>query len=229
MSSFSSQMLATLLIFRQFLQNIKEVLQPYLYEQNKLGVFTPKVLWELLQAIMLKYGRLALGKAQASMTAYSFLGPRVIPVNHAANSNLEPRRRGDLKAGFRLTEEEWDMSDPGGSWSSLQTTAAVNASWTEGTELAATGQTQLLLEILMVLMCLGAVTGRLHSQATCCHFIYFKAFFLFLFHFFPFQLFKHNASLELVDKKPILRFVKQRRIKSLLYHLSCDELIFMVA
>ncbi|KAM3604321.1 uncharacterized protein V6R79_009408 [Siganus canaliculatus] len=105
------EMLATLLIFRQFLQNIKEVLQPYLYEQNKLGVFTPKVLWELLQAIMLKYGRLALGKAQASMTAYSFLGPRGIPVGHGANNNPEPRRRGDLKAGFRLTEEEWDLSD----------------------------------------------------------------------------------------------------------------------
>ncbi|XP_036940351.1 anoctamin-8-like isoform X3 [Acanthopagrus latus] len=104
------EMLATLLIFRQFLQNIKEVLQPYLYEQNKLGVFTPKVLLELLQAIILKYGRLALGKAQASM-AYSFLGPRGIPVSHTANGNPEPRRRGDLKAGFRLTEEEWDMND----------------------------------------------------------------------------------------------------------------------
>ncbi|KAM6990312.1 anoctamin-8-like isoform 4-T4 [Tautogolabrus adspersus] len=105
------EMLATLLIFRQFLQNIKEVLQPYIYEQNKLGVFTPKVLWELLQAIMLKYGRLALGKAQASMTAYSFLGPSGIAVSHTANGNPEPRRRGDLKAGFRLSEEEWDMSD----------------------------------------------------------------------------------------------------------------------
>ncbi|XP_034558117.1 anoctamin-8 isoform X2 [Notolabrus celidotus] len=105
------EMLATLLIFRQFLQNIKEVLQPYLYEQNKLGVFTPKVLWELLQAITVKYGRLALGKAQASMTAYSFLGAKGIPVSHTANGNPEPRRRGDLKAGFRLSEEEWDMSD----------------------------------------------------------------------------------------------------------------------
>ncbi|XP_040027886.2 LOW QUALITY PROTEIN: anoctamin-8 [Gasterosteus aculeatus] len=105
------EMLATLLIFRQFLQNIKEVLQPYLYEQNKLGVLTPKVLWELLQTIVLKYGRLALGKAQASMTAYSFLGPRGIPVCHTANGDPEPKRRGDLKAGFRLTEEEWDMND----------------------------------------------------------------------------------------------------------------------
>ena len=104
-------MLATLLIFRQFLQNIKEVLQPYLYEQNKLGVFTPKVLWELLHTIVLKYGRLALGKAQASMTSYSFLGARGIPLGHVANCNPEPKRRGDLKAGFRLTEEEWDMND----------------------------------------------------------------------------------------------------------------------
>ncbi|XP_037131220.1 anoctamin-8 isoform X1 [Syngnathus acus] len=105
------EMLATLLIFRQFLQNIKEVLQPYLYEQNKLGVFTPKVLWELLQAIMLKYGRLALGKAQASMTAYSFLGPRGLPASDSTGVDTQLKTRGDLKAGFRLTEEEWDMND----------------------------------------------------------------------------------------------------------------------
>lgn len=67
------------------------------------------MLWELFQATVLKYGRLALGKAQASMTGYSFLGPRGISVGQGGNP--EPRRRGDLKAGFRLTEEEWDMSD----------------------------------------------------------------------------------------------------------------------
>ncbi|XP_077415864.1 anoctamin-8-like isoform X2 [Vanacampus margaritifer] len=105
------EMLATLLIFRQFLQNIKEVLQPYLYEQNKLGVFTPKVLWELLQAIVLKYGRLALGKAQASMTAYSFLRPKGLPASESAGVTSQPKTRGDLKAGFRLSEEEWDMND----------------------------------------------------------------------------------------------------------------------
>ncbi|KAK5618128.1 hypothetical protein CRENBAI_021983 [Crenichthys baileyi] len=105
------EMLATLLIFRQFLQNIKEVLQPYLYEQSKLGVFTPKMLWELLQAIILKYGRLALGKAHASMTSYSFLSPTGMSNSHAANCNQELRKRGDLKAGFRLSEEEWDMND----------------------------------------------------------------------------------------------------------------------
>ncbi|XP_061550774.1 anoctamin-8-like isoform X3 [Phycodurus eques] len=105
------EMLATLLIFRQFLQNIKEVLQPYLYEQNKLGVFTPKVLWELLQAITVKYGRLALGKAQASMTAYSFLGLRGLPASDGTGTDTQPKTRGDLKAGFRLSEEEWDMND----------------------------------------------------------------------------------------------------------------------
>lgn len=45
------------------------------------------------------------------MTSYSFLGLRGIPASHAANCNPEPKRRGDLKAGFRLTEEEWDMND----------------------------------------------------------------------------------------------------------------------
>ncbi|KAJ3594446.1 hypothetical protein NHX12_003753 [Muraenolepis orangiensis] len=102
------EMLATLLIFRQFLQNVKEVLQPYLYEQNKLGVFTPQVLWDLLQTIVVKYSRLALGKAQASVMAYSFLGPKDLPVPHG---HPELKKRGDLKAGFRLTEEEWDMND----------------------------------------------------------------------------------------------------------------------
>uniref|UniRef100_A0AAQ4RAG8 Anoctamin n=1 Tax=Gasterosteus aculeatus aculeatus TaxID=481459 RepID=A0AAQ4RAG8_GASAC len=34
------EMLATLLIIRQFLQNVKEVLQPYLYERHKLGELT---------------------------------------------------------------------------------------------------------------------------------------------------------------------------------------------
>lgn len=100
-------MLATLLIFRQFLQNIKEVLQPYLYEHHKLGVFTPKVVWEILQAIVLKYSRLALGKAQASWTIQSLLspkGPATLP------GQTEQKKRGDLKAGYRFTEAEWDIN-----------------------------------------------------------------------------------------------------------------------
>ncbi|XP_028818479.1 anoctamin-8 isoform X2 [Denticeps clupeoides] len=60
------KMLATLLIIRQFLQNVKEVLQPYLYERHKLGDLTPRAVWDLLASALLKYGRLAAGKAQAT-------------------------------------------------------------------------------------------------------------------------------------------------------------------
>uniref|UniRef100_UPI0037E89FB6 5-hydroxytryptamine receptor 1D n=1 Tax=Semicossyphus pulcher TaxID=241346 RepID=UPI0037E89FB6 len=49
-----------------------------------------------------------------------------------------------------------------GSGSSLSTAAAVvNVSRTGGTGLGVSGQAQLVLEILMVLMCLGAVTGNI--------------------------------------------------------------------
>uniref|UniRef100_A0A3P8WEP4 Anoctamin n=1 Tax=Cynoglossus semilaevis TaxID=244447 RepID=A0A3P8WEP4_CYNSE len=58
------EMLATLLIIRQFLQNVKEVLQPYLYERHKLGDLTLRAVWDLLQSVLLKYARLAAGKAQ---------------------------------------------------------------------------------------------------------------------------------------------------------------------
>ncbi|XP_058871253.1 anoctamin-8-like isoform X2 [Acipenser ruthenus] len=69
------EMLATLLIIRQFLQNVKEVLQPYLYERHKLGELTPKVLWDLLLSSVLKYGRMAAGKAQASPSEEASPGP----------------------------------------------------------------------------------------------------------------------------------------------------------
>ncbi|CDQ77138.1 unnamed protein product [Oncorhynchus mykiss] len=64
----SDQMLATLLITRQFVQNVKEVLQPYLYERHKLGELTLHGVWDLLLSALLKYCRLAAGKAQASPT-----------------------------------------------------------------------------------------------------------------------------------------------------------------
>lgn len=63
---FPPKMLATLLIIRQFLQNVKEVLQPYLYERHKLGELTPRAVWDLLLSVLLKYARLAAGKAQSS-------------------------------------------------------------------------------------------------------------------------------------------------------------------
>ena len=57
------------------------------------------------------------------------------------------------------------MEDQGGSWSKpgsgspLQAAAAANATWAAGAGLLVSGRTQLVLEILMVLMCLGAVAG----------------------------------------------------------------------
>uniref|UniRef100_A0A3P9P9W1 Anoctamin n=1 Tax=Poecilia reticulata TaxID=8081 RepID=A0A3P9P9W1_POERE len=60
------EMLATLLIIRQFLQNVKEVLQPYLYERHKLGELSLRAVWDLLLSVLLKYARLAAGKVQAS-------------------------------------------------------------------------------------------------------------------------------------------------------------------
>ncbi|KAM9345476.1 5-hydroxytryptamine receptor 1D [Symphorus nematophorus] len=53
------------------------------------------------------------------------------------------------------------MEDLGGSWLSLRAAAADNASRTEGAWLGVSRRVQLLLEILMVLMCLGAVTGNI--------------------------------------------------------------------
>ncbi|XP_040906629.1 5-hydroxytryptamine receptor 1D [Toxotes jaculatrix] len=57
------------------------------------------------------------------------------------------------------------MEDLGGSWSELgsplQAAEAANASWTRGAGLVLSGRTRLFLEILMVLMCVGAVTGNI--------------------------------------------------------------------
>uniref|UniRef100_A0A673AN09 Anoctamin n=1 Tax=Sphaeramia orbicularis TaxID=375764 RepID=A0A673AN09_9TELE len=69
------EMLATLLIIRQFLQNVKEVLQPYLYERHKLGELTLRAVWDLLLSVLLKYARLAAGKAQVSPTDQTMPGP----------------------------------------------------------------------------------------------------------------------------------------------------------
>lgn len=44
--------------------------------------------------------------------------------------------------------------------------AAINASGTGGAELGVSGRTKLVLEIIMVLMCLGAVTGTDRSVDT---------------------------------------------------------------
>uniref|UniRef100_A0A3B3BEE1 Anoctamin n=1 Tax=Oryzias melastigma TaxID=30732 RepID=A0A3B3BEE1_ORYME len=69
------EMLATLLIIRQFLQTVKEVLQPYLYERHKLGELTLRAVWDLLLSVLLKYARLAAGSAQVSPTDQTVAGP----------------------------------------------------------------------------------------------------------------------------------------------------------
>lgn len=93
-------MLATLLIIRQFLQNIKEVLQPYLYEHQKLGEFTLKTMWEVFQASIFKYGRLALGRAWMT-------GEAVDKKDGSGDSGQpEKKERKSLLAGYRNTQAE---------------------------------------------------------------------------------------------------------------------------
>lgn len=93
-------MLATLLIIRQFLQNVKEVLQPYLYERHKLGELTPRAVWDLL----LKYTRLAAGKAQGSPAEHTVQGlglrssrPGWGPSERRSDSRLHRSASSDLK------------------------------------------------------------------------------------------------------------------------------------
>lgn len=52
------------------------------------------------------------------------------------------------------------MEDLDGSWSVSLQAAVANASWTEGAGRGLSRQTQLVLETVMVLMCLCAVTGK---------------------------------------------------------------------
>uniref|UniRef100_A0A673ALL4 Anoctamin n=1 Tax=Sphaeramia orbicularis TaxID=375764 RepID=A0A673ALL4_9TELE len=89
------EMLATLLIIRQFLQNVKEVLQPYLYERHKLGELTLRAVWDLLLSVLLKYARLAAGKAQVSPTDQTMPGP-----------GLRGTRPGCLNGGCGVPDEE---------------------------------------------------------------------------------------------------------------------------
>uniref|UniRef100_A0A8C4XDY1 Anoctamin n=1 Tax=Erpetoichthys calabaricus TaxID=27687 RepID=A0A8C4XDY1_ERPCA len=96
------EMLATLLIIRQFLQNVKEVLQPYLYERHKLGELTVKVVWELLVSYVLKCGRSALGKAQASSAEQAHQGQG----SRDPNAESDKREKKCLNGGCGVPEEE---------------------------------------------------------------------------------------------------------------------------
>ncbi|XP_068090269.1 anoctamin-8 isoform X2 [Hyperolius riggenbachi] len=46
---FRSKMLATLLVIRQFLQNVKEVSQPHLYQKVQQGEINPRSIWLFIQ------------------------------------------------------------------------------------------------------------------------------------------------------------------------------------
>ncbi|XP_063747443.1 anoctamin-8 isoform X3 [Eleginops maclovinus] len=99
------EMLATLLIIRQFLQNVKEVLQPYLYERHKLGELTLRALWDLLISVLLKYARLAAGKAQASPSDHAMPGPG-LRGTRPGFGQLDRREKKCLNGGCGVPDEE---------------------------------------------------------------------------------------------------------------------------
>ncbi|XP_078141956.1 anoctamin-8 [Centroberyx gerrardi] len=99
------EMLATLLIIRQFLQNVKEVLQPYLYERHKLGELTLRAVWDLLLSALLKYARLAAGKAQASPTDQTMPGPGLRGTRPGVG-HPDRREKKCLNGGCGVPDEE---------------------------------------------------------------------------------------------------------------------------
>ncbi|KAF7666168.1 hypothetical protein LDENG_00116380 [Lucifuga dentata] len=99
------EMLATLLIIRQFLQNVKEVLQPYLYERHKLGELTLRAVWDLLLSVLQKYARLAAGKAQASPTDQAVPGPGLRGTRPGVGQP-ERREKKCLNGGCGVPDEE---------------------------------------------------------------------------------------------------------------------------
>ncbi|XP_029988815.1 anoctamin-8 isoform X2 [Sphaeramia orbicularis] len=99
------EMLATLLIIRQFLQNVKEVLQPYLYERHKLGELTLRAVWDLLLSVLLKYARLAAGKAQVSPTDQTMPGPGLRGTRPGVGQ-AERREKKCLNGGCGVPDEE---------------------------------------------------------------------------------------------------------------------------
>ncbi|KAK9979463.1 hypothetical protein ABG768_012891 [Culter alburnus] len=100
------EMLATLLIFRQFLQNIKEVLQPYLYEHHKLGAL--RTLWDLIQTMLLNYSHLIVQRIRLTCQAS-------LDMNKTGTSpeQSEKRERRSLIASYRVPKTEEGDDDAG--------------------------------------------------------------------------------------------------------------------
>ncbi|XP_035379301.1 anoctamin-8 isoform X2 [Electrophorus electricus] len=100
------EMLATLLIIRQFMQNLKEVLQPYLYERHRLGELTLRAVWDLLVSALLKYGRLAAGRAQISPSDPSIPGSVLRGTRQGVLGQQERRDRKCLNGGCGVPDED---------------------------------------------------------------------------------------------------------------------------
>ncbi|KAF4107720.1 anoctamin-8 isoform X2 [Onychostoma macrolepis] len=106
------EMLATLLIIRQFVQNMKEVLQPYLAERHRLGELTLRAVWELLVSALLKYGRLAAGRAQVSPSDPTVLGSGLRGPQMGEEGPQERRERKCLNGGCGVPDEDVE-EEPG--------------------------------------------------------------------------------------------------------------------
>ncbi|XP_051956844.1 anoctamin-8-like [Xyrauchen texanus] len=106
------EMLATLLIIRQFVQNMKEVLQPYLAERHRLGELTLRAVWELLVSALLKYGRLAAGQAQFSPTDLNVPGSGLRDPQMGEEIPQERRERKCLNGGCGVPDEDAE-EEPG--------------------------------------------------------------------------------------------------------------------
>uniref|UniRef100_A0A672RN21 Anoctamin n=1 Tax=Sinocyclocheilus grahami TaxID=75366 RepID=A0A672RN21_SINGR len=100
------EMLATLLIFRQFLQNIKEVLQPYLYEHHKLGAL--RTLWDLIQTMLLNYRHLIVQRIRLTCQASLDVNKSGTPPEQS-----EKRERRSLIASYRVLKTEEGDGDAG--------------------------------------------------------------------------------------------------------------------
>uniref|UniRef100_A0A673FRQ1 Anoctamin n=1 Tax=Sinocyclocheilus rhinocerous TaxID=307959 RepID=A0A673FRQ1_9TELE len=100
------EMLATFLIFRQFLQNIKEVLQPYLYEHHKLGAL--RTLWDLIQTMLLNYRHLIVQRIRLTCQASLDVNKSGTPPEQS-----EKRERKSLIASYRVLKTEEGDGDAG--------------------------------------------------------------------------------------------------------------------
>ncbi|KAF4083348.1 hypothetical protein AMELA_G00140170 [Ameiurus melas] len=119
------EMLATLLIIRQFMQNLKEVLQPYLYERHRLGELTLRAVWDLLVAALIKYGRLAVGRAHMSPCKPSNPGQGLQGNPQGVLGQQDRHERKCLNGGCGVADEEHE--EEAGARNSAEETEEENA------------------------------------------------------------------------------------------------------